>query len=253
VRVVPVETSIYPRDTLAIGVPSPYDVLGVDEDADDADIVDAYRSRVKETHPDHGGSARQFRAVQNAYERLLAGDDAERDSESGGDVGTREEPGDEEQDRGVDAQTEASPGGQSRVRYLNYAVLDDYGWDLSDPDLFEKAADADLDAVDFGEFVVRPGESLLEGAERRGFAWPYACRGGACANCAVRMCEGDLSQPVDHILPDAMLDRDIRLSCNGIPLADELTVVYNLKHLPDLDDLRLPPHPFRQAYPHLSE
>ena len=54
---------------------------------------------------------------------------------------------------------------------------------------------------------------------------------------------GELSTPVNHVLPEEILDRDVRLSCVGEPLSDELRVVFNVKHLPDLDELRLPPHP----------
>lgn len=200
---------------------SPFEVLGVGRDADDEAVVEAYRRRVKETHPDHGGSTGEFQAVQQAYEEILD------DDEEGGE---RRYPA------------------TSRVEYLNYTVLADRGWSLED-DPFARAATADLAARDHGEFAVHPPESLLEAAERCGFAWPYACRGGACANCAVAIIEGELSQPVDHILPAELLDRDIRLSCNGVPLTEHLRVVYNVKYLPDLEELRLPPHPFTQANP----
>jgi hypothetical protein len=45
-----------------------------------------------------------------------------------------------------------------------------------------------------------------------------------------------------------MLDRGIRLSCVGAPETEELQVVYNVKHLDELDELRLPPRPFESAY-----
>ncbi len=214
-------------------VSSPFDVLGVGPDADDAAVVDAYRRRVKEAHPDHGGSPEEFQRVRTAYEQILSGWDGE--PVDGGDAG-------------ADTIREQRRRPETRVEYLNYEVLDDHGWSLDDDALFEKAADAGLDAIDHGEFTVRPHESLLEAAEARGYAWPFACRGGACANCAVSVIEGDLTQPVDTVLPSEMLDRDIRLSCNGIPTTDEMKVVYNLKHRPDLEDLRLPPHPFTLAH-----
>lgn len=44
------------------------EVLGVDADAEE--IRRAYRRRVKETHPDLGGSEAAFRRVRRAYERL---------------------------------------------------------------------------------------------------------------------------------------------------------------------------------------
>jgi len=48
----------------------PYAVLGVARGADDAQIHAAYRDAVRRTHPDAGGSAAAFEAVQEAYEVL---------------------------------------------------------------------------------------------------------------------------------------------------------------------------------------
>ena len=185
---------------------SPYDILDIDSDADSEAIKAAYRSRVKETHPDLGGSQEAFKRVERAYERLSEADADERVDHA--DVVADEDPDDE----------------PAHVEYLNYEVLDDYGWALEDD------------------------ETLLEAAERNGFAWPYACRGGACANCAVSVCEGELSQLVDHILSSDFLDQGIRLSCNGAPTTDSMQVVYNLKQRQDLDDLRLPPDRFEKAH-----
>ena len=36
-----------------------------------AEVRKAFRQLALETHPDHGGDADDFRAVQNAYERLI--------------------------------------------------------------------------------------------------------------------------------------------------------------------------------------
>jgi len=217
-------------------VDSPYEVLGVDPGADDDEVERAYRRRVVETHPDQGGSREQFQLVRAAYDAIVAGD-AERFDED--DVDTDPE------ESGFDRRPASA---ETRVEYLNYEAAAEAGWGLGDDDLFEKAAGADLDPLDYGEFTVEPGESLLEAAERRGWAWPYACRGGACANCAVAVTAGELSMPTDHILTDDLTDRGFRLSCNGVPLSAELRVVYNVKSLPGLDELRLPPYPFEQAH-----
>lgn len=205
---------------------SPFDVLQIDADADEEEITQAYRQRVKEAHPDQGGSISEFQRVQAAYAKLNGDYSVEDHDDRYDDTGQRD----------------------SRVEYLNYEVLDDHGWSFSDDDLFEKAAAADLDSGDYGKFLVQPHESLLEAAENRGFVWPYACRGGACANCAVGVVEGELEMPVNTILPPEMLERGIRLSCNGMPVTEEMKVVYNIKHLPRLEELRLPPRPFEQAY-----
>ncbi|MFB6103333.1 MAG: ferredoxin Fer [Haloplanus sp.] len=207
---------------------APFEVLGVDPDADEADIDQAYRRRVIETHPDQGGSARAFQRVKAAYEAITA------------------ERSDGDARNGQSSAEHRRPSG-SRVEYLNYEVIADRGWSLDDDDLFEKAADAGLDPADYGEFLAEPSETLLEAAENRGFAWPYACRGGACANCAVAVVEGEMAEPIDHVLSPELLDRGIRLSCIGAPATAELKIVYNVKHMPDLDDLRLPPYRFERA------
>lgn len=208
-------------------MPSPYEVLGVEPDASDGEVDRAYRERLKETHPDHGGAVDDFRAVRAAYASIRDGVVAE--------------------DRQPAAEPWEEPGGLvATVEYLNYDVLDDHGWSLDDPDLFELAEEADLDTADRGSFEVQPGESVLEAAEQGGFSWPYACRGGACANCAVAVTAGEVEMPVNHILPPEQLDRGIRLSCVGTPATDELHVVFNVKHLPGLDELRLPAYRFER-------
>jgi hypothetical protein len=49
---------------------SPYEVLGVSPDATDDELRKAHRRRLRETHPDTGGSAIEFHAVQRAWERV---------------------------------------------------------------------------------------------------------------------------------------------------------------------------------------
>ena len=223
-------------------MPSPFEVLGVEPDADQREIERAYRDRIKEAHPDHGGSQREFKRVRAAYEDIKAGR-VQRASDADEEIDSPADPDTDDSEESADESEESA----TRVEYLNYDVLADHGWNLDDDDLFDKASAANLDHEDYGRFLAEPRESLLEAAENRGFAWPYACRGGACANCAVAIKEGELSMPVDHILPDEMLDRGIRLSCMARPETDRLQVVYNVKHLPDLDDLLLPPSPFEKA------
>ncbi len=55
-----------------------YTTLGVEPDAKADDIKDAYRQRVKETHPDrNGGDDEEFRQIQKAWEILR--DDRKRE------------------------------------------------------------------------------------------------------------------------------------------------------------------------------
>jgi curved DNA-binding protein CbpA len=48
----------------------PYQALGLKRGASDAEIHAAYRAAVRRSHPDAGGSAASFEAIQEAYEVL---------------------------------------------------------------------------------------------------------------------------------------------------------------------------------------
>ena len=56
--------------------PSPYEVLGVSATVSHEELRRAYRRLLRQTHPDTGGSARAFQAVQDAWE--LIGDPEDR-------------------------------------------------------------------------------------------------------------------------------------------------------------------------------
>jgi len=251
-------------------VESPYDVLGIDADADEDAVVRAYRRRVKDAHPDHGGSLAEFERVRRAYEHITNGrdpsafeanvEDRHRDRNgppSGGSSGPRggddvrrgsgrSKPDGENADDSAGDDTDERTLGPT-VEYLDYEVLEANGWELTDDDLFEKAEAADLDVDRHGLLVVEDRETLLEAAERYGFSWPYACRGGACANCAVAVVEGDVEMPVSTVLTDEMKEQGIRLSCIGQPVTDSLKVVFNIERLPGLAELRLPAEQFESA------
>jgi len=226
-------------------VASPFEILGLDPGADDDEIVEAYRRRVKEVHPDQGGSRESFKTVRDAYEQLMDGDVKTAGGSGPGDASNGGGP---TATRGGPRAQSTDPAQQieSHVQYLNYMVLEDNGWELGDENLFGKAARAALDDEDYGEFTVLPHESLLEAAERRGFAWPFACRGGACTNCAVMVVEGDIPTPSWQILPEDLTDRGIRLSCIVAPETDA-KIVYNVKHLPAVQDLLLPASRFEAS------
>ncbi|ELZ57102.1 ferredoxin Fer [Haloferax sp. ATCC BAA-646] len=249
---------------------SPFETLGIDPDADEDELVDAYRRRVKSAHPDHGGSAEEFQAVRTAYEAIRGGyepgdelepvdTDGRRPTDEGatrngqhdadaarnGHAGSGAETGGE--GAGGDADPEPEPERRgARVEFLDYDVVTERGWSLTDDDLFEKAAESGLDGDAYGEVFVEPRTNLLKAAEDAGHSWPFACRGGACANCAVAVVAGEVKMPSNHILSEEMLDQGVRLSCISLPVTDDLQVVYNIEHLPGLDELRLPPQHARK-------
>ena len=229
---------------------SPFEVLGVDSDADEAAIDRAYRRRVIETHPDQGGSVRAFRRVKTAYERIQAGYEPGETAavEPADDPAATDDPATTHTEPAAEPDPTVDPDVGSRVEYLDYEVAVDQGWSLSDPDLFEQAAATDLPDHVYGRFLAQPDETLLEAAEERGFAWPFACRGGACANCAVLVYDGELATPNDHILDDDLGDRGFRLSCIASPVSAELQIVFNVKHVPELEELLLPADRFDRRH-----
>lgn len=123
------------------------------------------------------------------------------------------------------------------VEYLNYEALDDFGWDLHDDDLFEKAADADLGIEDYGEFPVGDGEWILDAAQAEGLDWPLSCRTGSCANCAAIVIDGEISMSFQQILSaEEIEERDVRLTCIGTVETEHVQIVYNAKHIDYLEN-----------------
>lgn len=53
---------------------NPYKVLGVDRDAGDDEVKDAYRKLAKEHHPDQGGDEEKFKEIQAAYDEITSED-----------------------------------------------------------------------------------------------------------------------------------------------------------------------------------
>lgn len=60
-----------PKARAATNATSIWQTLGLGSSATLTEIKQAYRARALQTHPDRGGSAEEFRAVQSAYESAL--------------------------------------------------------------------------------------------------------------------------------------------------------------------------------------
>lgn len=122
---------------MSIAGRTPYEVLGVAPDATAEELKRAYRRALREAHPDAGGDAARFHAVQRAWERI--GSAAAR---SAYDRGVGERPSASGR-AGQPPRTERStlrarslghPGGRARERYL--ALIREWagrGVELDDP------------------------------------------------------------------------------------------------------------------------
>jgi len=233
----------------------PFEELDVEPDADEETVERAFRRRAKETHPDRGGSAAEFQRVREAYEAIVSGEAtpsgaplSEAGSDGGDRTGRRPRPSDlGTRAPGVVAPTSDPGPERARVEYLDYEALTDHGWSLDDEALFERAAAADLAPDDHGHFLADGDEHLLEAAETQGLRWPFACRGGACVNCAVYLAEGDVEVTVDNVLSDDVVAAGFRLSCICKPASERLRIVHNVKHRPELERLRLPATRFERV------
>jgi ferredoxin len=133
----------------------------------------------------------------------------------------------------------------STVEYLDYAAVESRGWRLDDPDLFARAAGADLDPPTHGRLRVDPDQSILDAVGEADLSWPHACRGGACSNCAVYVVDGEVTMSGDHVLPDDVVrEGQVRLACVATPTTEEVKLVYGVRHLDVLEDLLLPAEGF---------
>jgi hypothetical protein len=104
---------------------TPYEILGVRPTATEDELRRAYRKRLRETHPDTGGSAAEFNAVQLAWEKI--GTTAARAAYDGGrhtqqTFGPREGSAQgasrPRRDTRPTARSYGHPGGWRRERYL---------------------------------------------------------------------------------------------------------------------------------------
>jgi ferredoxin len=138
-------------------------------------------------------------------------------------------------DRSLDRPEETET---TTVRYLSYGVLDRHGWSRDDDDLFEKAAEADLDESDFGSMEIDRSTYLLDAAENEGHSWPFECRAGSCANCCAFVYEGDLEMDMNLFLTDEEVEEmDLRLTCVAKPASDELKIIHEARRSDYLQDV----------------
>lgn len=108
--------------------PTPYEVLGVSASASQDELRRAYRLLLRQTHPDTGGSAARFHAVQFAWERV--GDPGKRaaydrgrgapesapDARPAGPASARSRP--RSNASSPRARSYGHPGGAARERFL---------------------------------------------------------------------------------------------------------------------------------------
>lgn len=202
---------------------NPYSLLGVSSSATEKEVHEAYRKKVKEVHPDLGGSTEDFKKVRGAYESIIDDNVSEFTIDS----------------KDKNHYQPKSPSIRwSTIHYLNYDVIMENNWNIDSA--FKKAKNSSLSNRDFGSFTMSTDNLILDAAEENGLEWPYSCRGGACANCSIKLIEGRATTAGYYILSDKHLDDGLRLSCVAKPLTKNLKIIYNVKNMEKVRDMLLP-------------
>ncbi len=68
---------------------------------------------------------------------------------------------------------------------------------------------------------------VLDGAQRVRPDLPFACKGGVCGTCRARLTGGEVRMRRNFALDDAELAAGYVLTCQSLPVSDELTVDYD--------------------------
>jgi ring-1,2-phenylacetyl-CoA epoxidase subunit PaaE len=72
-----------------------------------------------------------------------------------------------------------------------------------------------------------PGETVLDAALRVRGELPYSCRGGVCATCRARLVSGEVHMARTYALRPDEIAAGYVLTCQAVPLTDQLTVDYD--------------------------
>jgi CDP-4-dehydro-6-deoxyglucose reductase len=72
------------------------------------------------------------------------------------------------------------------------------------------------------QFPLRPGETVLEAAQRAGIALPYSCRAGVCGSCKATLLEGHCEYPRNPpvALSGTPASQHAILLCQAVPTSD---------------------------------
>lgn len=68
---------------------------------------------------------------------------------------------------------------------------------------------------------------VLDAAQRSRPDLPFACKGGVCGTCRARLTEGQVHLRRNFALEQSELDQGFVLTCQSLPVSDELTVDYD--------------------------
>lgn len=73
----------------------------------------------------------------------------------------------------------------------------------------------------------RSGETFLEAALEANIELPFSCKGGVCSTCCAKVIRGEVEMQTNYALEDYEVERGLALTCQAIPLTDELTISFD--------------------------
>jgi ring-1,2-phenylacetyl-CoA epoxidase subunit PaaE len=73
----------------------------------------------------------------------------------------------------------------------------------------------------------RDGTSVLQAAEKAGFALPYSCRDGICSTCRVKVLDGEVTLGQQYALEAWELKAGFTLACQAQPRSERLILSYD--------------------------
>jgi ring-1,2-phenylacetyl-CoA epoxidase subunit PaaE len=75
--------------------------------------------------------------------------------------------------------------------------------------------------------TVPHGTPVLDGAQRVRPDLPFACKGGVCGTCRARLVDGEVIMRRNYALEQEELDAGYVLTCQSLPVSDQITVDYD--------------------------
>ena len=72
----------------------------------------------------------------------------------------------------------------------------------------------------------RPGTTILQTARQMGMSPPFSCESGSCATCMAKLVEGTVKMHVNDVLTDDEVADGWVLTCQSVPTAPSVHVVY---------------------------
>ena len=76
-------------------------------------------------------------------------------------------------------------------------------------------------------FIVPPGQQVVDAALAAGIRVPYACKGGMCCTCRAKLVEGRAEMLVNYSLESWEIERGFILTCQAVPKSERLVLDYD--------------------------